>query len=130
MSQPKISTLYISPQIYILGITSIYHLFMNECHFFPILAKFSTRYSFQSPYIDDIDTKLVPVTKLVKRNKTASKNLTMTSFRKIVISLPFFQFTANLEPSDFVRVVGKLMFPSTVTFYIIKTENKIKKSLT
>ena len=130
MSQPKISTLYISPQVYILGITSIYHLFMNECHFFPILAKFSTRYSFQSPYIDDIDTKLVPVTKLVKRNKTASKNLTMTSFREIVISLPFFQFTANLESSDFVRVVGKLMFPSTVTFYIIKTENKIKKSLT
>ena len=130
MSQPKISTLYISPQIYILGITSIYHLFMNECHFFRILTKFSTRYSFQSPYIDDIDMKLVPVTKLVKRNKTASKNLTMTSFREIVISLPFFQFTANLEPSDFVRVVGKLMFPSTVTFYITKTENKIKKSLT
>ena len=130
MSKPKISTLYISPQICILGITSIYHLFMNECHFFRILTKFSTRYSFQSPYIDDTDMKLVPVTKLVKRNKTASKNLTITSFREIVISLPFFQFTANLESSDFVRVVGKLMFPSTVTFYITKTENKIKKSLT
>ena len=48
---------------------------------------------------DDIDMKLGPVTKLDKRNKTTSKNLTMTSCRKIVMSLSFFKFLANLEQS-------------------------------
>ena len=43
--------------------------------------------------------KLGPVTKLDKRNKTASKNLTMTSCQKIVTSVSFFQFTANLKQS-------------------------------
>ena len=45
----------------------------------------------------DIDKKLGPVTKRHKRNKTRSKKLTMTSFRKIVTPLIFFQFTANFE---------------------------------
>ena len=35
---------------------------------------------------DDIDMKLGPVTKLEKRNKTASKKLTITSYQKIVTS--------------------------------------------
>ena len=48
---------------------------------------------------DDIDMKLGPVTKLDKRNKTASKQLTMTSCQKIVTSLLFFRFMANLEQS-------------------------------
>ena len=48
---------------------------------------------------DDIDTKPGPVTKLDKRNKATSKNLMMTSFWKIVMSLSFFKFTANLEQS-------------------------------
>ena len=39
---------------------------------------------------DDIDMKLGPVTKLDKRKKTTSKNLTITSCQKIVTSLPFF----------------------------------------
>ena len=43
--------------------------------------------------------KLGPITKLDKRNKTTSKNLTMTSCRKIVRSLPFYGFLTNLEKS-------------------------------
>ena len=43
--------------------------------------------------------KLGPVTKLDKRNKTTSKKLTLTSCRKIVTSLSFFRFLANLEQS-------------------------------
>ena len=48
---------------------------------------------------DDIDMKLGPVTKLDKRNKKTSKTLKMTSCRKIMTSLSFFQLTANLEQS-------------------------------
>ena len=44
-----------------------------------------------------IDMKLGPVTKLYKRNKATSKKLMVTSCRKIVTSLSFFQFMANLE---------------------------------
>ena len=43
--------------------------------------------------------KLGPVTKLDKRNKTASKNLTMTSYHKTVAPWPFFKCTFNLEQS-------------------------------
>ena len=43
-----------------------------------------------------MDMKLGPVPKLDKRNKP-QKNLTMTSCRKIVTSLSFFRFSANLE---------------------------------
>ena len=85
--------------MYIFDTTSIYHLFTNECHFFTMSAKFGIPYSPQSPYIDDIYMKLGPLTKLDKSNKTASKNLTMTPFREVVTSLPFFQFTFNLEQS-------------------------------
>ena len=73
----------------------------------------------------DIDMKLGRVTKLDKKNKTTSKNF--------LTSLQFFQFMANLEHSgsrisDAYSV--KLMFPLTVTFYLPKTENRTKKSLT
>ena len=43
--------------------------------------------------------KYGPVTKLRRRNKTTLKKLTITSYQKTVASLPFFQFTANLEQS-------------------------------
>ena len=49
---------------------------------------------------DDIDMKLGPVTKLDKRNKTASKKFDDTSCQKVVTSLSFFQITptwSNLE---------------------------------
>ena len=82
---------------------------------------------------DDTDMKLVPVPKLYKRNLTTSKNLTLTSYRKIVTSLSFFKFLANLEQSggqtpDTESV--KNMFSVTVTFCLTKTENRTKKSLT
>ena len=48
---------------------------------------------------DDIDMKLRPETKLDKRNKKTSKNLTTTSGQKIVILLSFFRLMANLEKS-------------------------------
>ena len=81
----------------------------------------------------DIDMKLGPVTKLDKRNKITSKKLTMTSCRKIVTSLPFFQFTANLEQSrSWITEAWsiKLKFSLLVTFYLAKTENRTRKSLT
>ena len=48
---------------------------------------------------DDIDMRLGPVTKLDKKNKKRQKKLKMMSCHKIVTSLPFVQFTANLEQS-------------------------------
>ena len=77
--------------------------------------------------------KVGPVTKLDKRNKTSQKKLTMTSCRRIMTLLPFFQFTANLEQSG-SRIPDaqtvKLIFSLIVTFYLTKTENRTKKSVT
>ena len=77
--------------------------------------------------------KLGPVTKFDKKNKTTSKNLTMTLCRPIVTSLSLFRFMANLEQSgsripDAYSV--KLSFSLKVTFYLTKTESRTKKSLT
>ena len=51
---------------------------------------------------------------------------------KIVTSLSFFQYTANLEQTG-SRIPDaypvKLIFLLTVTFYLSKTANRIKKSL-
>ena len=77
--------------------------------------------------------KLGPVTKPDKRNKTTSINLMMTSFRKILTSLSFFGFLANLEQSrGLIPDIesAKNMFSVKVTFRLTKTENKTKKSLT
>ena len=72
--------------------------------------------------------KLGPITKLDKKNKTTSKKLILTSCRKIVTSLSFFGFLANLEQSggwipdtESAKVI--------VTFCLTKTENRTKKSL-
>ena len=43
--------------------------------------------------------KIGSVTKRDKRNTATSKNVTMTSSKKNMISLSFFQFMANLEQS-------------------------------
>ena len=81
----------------------------------------------------DIDMKLGPVTKPDKRNKTTSKKKwTMTSCRKIVTSLSFFEFLANLEQSGgWIPDTdsAEVMFSVTVTFCLTKTENRTKKSL-
>ena len=82
---------------------------------------------------DDTDMKLGPVTKPDKRNKTTSKNLTMTSCRETVMSLSFFGFLPNLEQSGGLILYAesaKSMFLVIVTFRLTKTENRTKKSLT
>ena len=67
-----------------------------------------------------------PVTKLDKRNKTTSKNLTMT---KIVTSLSFFGFLDNLEQSG-GRIPdtesAEVMFSVTVTFCLKKLKTELK----
>ena len=47
--------------------------------------------------INHIDMKLGPVTKLDKKNKTASKKLAMMSCWEVVMALSFFQFMTNFE---------------------------------
>ena len=74
--------------------------------------------------------KFGPVAKFEKQNKTTSKKkLTMTSCWKIVASVPFFQFTANLEQSgsripDTYSV--KLIFSLIVTFNLAKTKTELR----
>ena len=56
----------------------------------------------------------------------------MTSCRKIVTSLSFFQFMANLEQSESQipdAETVKIMFFLIVTFDLTKTENRTKISL-
>ena len=57
----------------------------------------------------------------------------MTTRQQIVTSLSFFQFMANLQLSG-SRISEEwsieITFSLTMTFYLTKTENKIKKSLT
>ena len=76
--------------------------------------------------------KLGPVTKLDKRNKIMSKNLTMTLCQQIVTSLLLLQFMASLElcGSQILDASSvKRTFPLIVTFYSKKTESRTKKSL-
>ena len=77
--------------------------------------------------------KLGPVTKLDKRNKTTSKKFDDDACRKIVTSLSFFGFLANLEQSK-GRIpdtkFAKITFPLIVAFCIKKTENRTIKSIT
>ena len=69
--------------------------------------------------------KLGQVAKLDKRSNL--KKLTMALCWKIVTSLSFFQFMAKAWP-DALSV--KPTFSFKVTFYLTKTENRTKKSLT
>ena len=77
--------------------------------------------------------KLGPVTKPDKRNKTTSKNLTLTSCRKIVTSFSFLGFLADLEQSGGRTPdaeSAKVMFSVTVIFCLTEIENRTKKPLT
>ena len=74
-----------------------------------------------------------PVTKPDKTNKATSKKLALTSCQKIVTSLSFFGFLANLEQSRGripVTESAKVMFLVIGTFCLTKTENRTKNSLT
>ena len=81
---------------------------------------------------------LEPVIKLGKMKTTSSKKKkkekeTMMSCWKIVKSLSFFWFLANLEESESqIPDVWSVAptFSLTVTFYLAKTESRTKKSLT
>ena len=80
--------------------------------------------------------ELRPVTKLEKKKKITSKKIDVdvpTSCWKIVTSLSFFGFWANLEHSG-DRIMdtesAEVMFSVTVTFCLTKTENRTKKSQT
>ena len=73
--------------------------------------------------------KLGPVYKIDKRNKTTSKRLMMTSCRKIVTSLSFIGFLANLEQSGGQipdTESAKSIFSFIVTFCLTKIKTKLK----
>ena len=77
--------------------------------------------------------KLGSVTKLEKRKDTSSKKIDDDFMPEIVTSLSIFQFMANMQQSG-SRVPDaypvKRIFSLIVIFYIPKTENRTKKSLT
>ena len=79
---------------------------------------------------NDIDIKLGPVTKLVKKNKTLSKNLMMTLSENygIILIFPIYgQFEVIRKPdSGFISI--KLIYRTYL--YLTKTENRTKLSLT
>ena len=80
----------------------------------------------------DIDMIVGPVTKLYKRNITVKKSI-MMSCQQIVTSLPFFWFITTLHPpQSWIPVAWsiKLTFSLTIPFYLTKTKNRTKKSLT
>ena len=81
---------------------------------------------------DDIDMKLGPVTKLDKKKTTSKKiddNVMLANYDVIVIFPIFGQFGA-IRKSDSEAESVKLIFSLTVTFYLIETEIRTKKSLT
>ena len=77
----------------------------------------------------NLDQKL----KLTRETKQREKNLTMTSCQKILTSLSFFSVLVNLEQFESrIRDASslKLTFSLIVTFFLTKTENITKNSLT
>ena len=81
---------------------------------------------------DDINIKLGPVTKLDKRNKTASNKIDDGVMPKncdvIVIFSVYDQFVA-FRKSDSECIVCKTYIFIIVTFYLTETVNRTKKSL-
>ena len=72
---------------------------------------------------------LGPVTKIDKRNKATSKKINVDVMSKSCDVLSFFGFLANLEQSGGripVTESAKVMFSVKVTFFLTKTENKLK----
>ena len=77
--------------------------------------------------------KLVPVTKLYKKNTASLKKIdddVLSAYCDVIL---IFRFMANLEQSG-SRILDtwsvKLTFPLIVTFYLIKNRNRTKKPLT
>ena len=79
--------------------------------------------------VNNKNTRTTFLTKLDKSNKTTSKKIDVTSCRKIMTSLSFFGFLANLEQSG-GRIPdaesAKIMFSVIGTFCLAKTETELK----
>ena len=78
--------------------------------------------------------RLGPATKIDKRNKTAPKkkiddDVLLANCEVIVIFPIYGQFGAIQKPYS-GRIVCQIYILLIPTFYLIKTENRIKKSLT
>ena len=77
----------------------------------------------------DLDQQL----KLTRKTRQRQTNFTMTSCQQIVMSLWIFPFIANLEQSE-SRIPEswsvEITFALTIIFYLTKTKNRTKKSLT
>ena len=76
--------------------------------------------------------KLEPVTKLDKRNKTTSKNLTIRHVKKIDFIAIFSicsQFEAIRKLDSSCVVVVPFNLSLIVAFYLTKSEHRTKKSL-
>ena len=77
--------------------------------------------------------KLGPVTKLDKRNKTTSKTLdndVMSENCDVIFIFSIYNQSGAIWKSDSGRIVCKIYIFLIVTFYLTKTENKTKRSLT
>ena len=81
-----------------------------------------------------LNMKLGAVTKLDKRNKPTSKNfdndVISGNCDVIVIFQIFSQFGAARRPDSGHRVCKRYVFSKSNLFYLTKTENRTKKSLT
>ena len=77
--------------------------------------------------------KLLPVTKIDKRNRTTSKKFDVDIMSEncdvIVIFLDFWPIWSSPE-AEFGTESAKVMFSEIVTFCLTKTESRTKKSLT
>ena len=81
---------------------------------------------------DDINMKLGSVTELGKANKKLSKrynDVVLANYNVIFIFTIYSQFGAIRKP-DSGRISVQLTFSLTITFYLTKTENRTKTSLT
>ena len=76
--------------------------------------------------------KLGPLTQLAKKNKTTSKPFDDDVMLANVMSLSFLEFWPIWSSPEigFRTESAEVMFSVIVTFYLTKTENRTKKSLT
>ena len=76
--------------------------------------------------------KLGPVTKLDKRNKTTSKNDNDVILANcdVIVTFPIYGQFGVIRKLDSGRIVCKSYMFIKRTFYLTKTENGTKKSLT
>ena len=76
---------------------------------------------------------LGPVTKLDKRRETTSKQCVCSVVSEncdAIAIFPFYGKFGAIRKPDFGRIVCKTYFSLLITFYLTKTENRTKKSLT